>query len=285
MKQKFFLNSFLIVTLVMLLFPLSSFSTEDSIDSLNNEEIMLLQRLNILKKNNITDEANSFLDNTKKNPTYNRKNKINIQKEAPKKEIKIQPKKVIIKKTNTVAKSKVQAPLTCQRENKQLQIANQKINELAKELENKKRQLILVETEVERLSEVIERKNRAELSSNHQSAMGTKTQKTMPVRRYVNEESSKPDMPIVTVVSNKANLRAGPSLKNSSLLEVSKGTRLVVETRQGNWYRVLAPNGKRAWVSSDVVNFGPTSNGQPSYTTRIKGYNQNVEDRTESILD
>ena len=105
------------------------------------------------------------------------------------------------------------------------------------------------------------------------------------MRKPINDlEAEKADMPIAVVIVNKANLRAGPSLKDSPLLEVSKGTRLVVETRQGAWYRVMAPNGKRAWVSSDVVNFGPNANSKPSFTTRIKGYNQDVEDRTESIF-
>ena len=151
--------------------------------------------------------------------------------------------------------------------------------------------MILVETEVERLSEVIEKRNRAELgngvspSPNIVNKNAVHQRQQIQMRKPINDlEAEKADMPIAVVIVNKANLRAGPSLKDSPLLEVSKGTRLVVETRQGAWYRVMAPNGKRAWVSSDVVNFGPNANSKPSFTTRIKGYNQDVEDRTESIF-
>lgn len=182
----------------------------------------------------------------------------------------------------------------CIKENKQLELANQKIQELSRELENKKRQLILVETEVERLSEVIEKRNRAQLAGGgttsntvNQAPPSQHVQKqiVIPTKKpYDDLEAEKADMPIAVVIVNKANLRAGPSLKDSPLLEVSKGTRLVVETRQGSWYRVMAPNGKRAWVSSDVVNFGANSSARPSFTTRIKGYSQDAEDRTESIL-
>ncbi|MGI6681234.1 MAG: SH3 domain-containing protein [Bdellovibrionota bacterium] len=180
----------------------------------------------------------------------------------------------------------------CIKENKQLELANQKIIELTSELENKKRQLILVETEVERLSEIIEKRNRAQLGSATNNRPSTTTQsipdkqkQISDIRKSLSEiDAERADMPIIVVNVSKANLRAGPSLRDSPLLEVSKGTRLVVETRQGSWYRVIAPNGKRAWVSSDVVDFGPTSSSRPSYTTRIKGYNQDVEDRTESIF-
>lgn len=194
---------------------------------------------------------------------------------------------------NVVVNTPSQNVNNCIKENKQLEIANQKIQELSRELENKKRQLILVETEVERLSEVIEKRNRAQLTGGttsntvNQAPSNQHIQKQViiPARKpYDDLEAEKADMPIAVVIVNKANLRAGPSLKDSPLLEVSKGTRLVVETRQGSWYRVMAPNGKRAWVSSDVVNFGATSSARPSFTTRIKGYSQDAEDRTESIL-
>ncbi len=292
MKKNFYLYKILTATFYLLLIiPSYSFSIEDNIgENLAQEERELLEKLNILKKNNVSDEAKSFLENEKKDtPKYKKNN----QASSPKNTKRILPTattKPVINTKNVQDKKSSSNDLnvvnTCNRENKQLQIANQKITELTKELSHKKQQLILVETEVERLSEVIERKNRAELGSNTNTAVNNRPQKTIEIRRYKEEPKSEaPDMPIAVVVSNKANLRAGPSLKDSPLLEVSKGTRLVVETRQGSWYRVMAPNGKRAWVSSDVVNFGPTSSWEPSYTTRIKGYNQNVEDRTESILD
>ncbi len=74
-------------------------------------------------------------------------------------------------------------------------------------------------------------------------------------------EPAQADLPVATVVVDKAQLRTGPGKDNSPLMAVSKGTRLVIETRQGDWYRVVAPSGARAWVSSDIVAFGTSGTG------------------------
>jgi uncharacterized protein YgiM (DUF1202 family) len=64
-------------------------------------------------------------------------------------------------------------------------------------------------------------------------------------------------MPIATIVADKAKLRAGPGSEHSEIMSVTKGTRLAVETKKGQWYRVMAPTGQRAWISGDVISFGP----------------------------
>jgi len=87
------------------------------------------------------------------------------------------------------------------------------------------------------------------------------------------------DLPVATVVVEKANLRTGPGTDNSSLMSVSRGTRLVVETRNGSWYRVFAPNGTRAWVTGDVLSFAatpPSDNGVGS-ALRVRAYDPDVE--------
>ena len=61
------------------------------------------------------------------------------------------------------------------------------------------------------------------------------------------------DLRVVEVNVNKANLRVGPGLENSPLMTVAQGTKLAVEVEEGGWYRVLAPNGVRVWISSSVV--------------------------------
>lgn len=61
------------------------------------------------------------------------------------------------------------------------------------------------------------------------------------------------DLQVVEVTVSKANLRVGPGLENSPLMTVAQGTRLVVEIEESGWYRVVAPNGERVWVSSKVV--------------------------------
>lgn len=273
---------------------------KDDLSDLENEERRILEKLNILKTNqnantqDVDKEASNLLKNTNEKLKNVEVKKVDTPTPTPKNTNTLKPTTVPTKKqenqkylpVTSIAPTAKPTPLikqnVCESKEKELAQAYSKINELSKELENKKRQLILVETEVERLSEVIERRNRAELGlKRNEQANSNNSSKQSPVviKRYNSEpETNFTDMPVAIVVVNKANLRAGPSFKDSPLLEVSKGTRLVVETRQGSWYRVMAPNGKRAWVSSDVVNFGPTSNANPSYTTRIKGYSQDAED-------
>ena len=36
-------------------------------------------------------------------------------------------------------------------------------------------------------------------------------------------------------------------------MQVKQGTRLTVESKEGDWYRVLTPTGSRAYVRRDVV--------------------------------
>ncbi|MDD2942229.1 MAG: SH3 domain-containing protein [bacterium] len=61
------------------------------------------------------------------------------------------------------------------------------------------------------------------------------------------------DVVIVQVIVPKAVLRSGPGVENSAVMTVTKGARLTVEERRGSWYRVVSPNGGRAFISSDVV--------------------------------
>ncbi len=61
------------------------------------------------------------------------------------------------------------------------------------------------------------------------------------------------DVAILEVTGNKVNLRSGPGEEHSPVMQVKKGTRLTVEHRQGEWVRVLAPTGGRAWVRSDLA--------------------------------
>ena len=66
-------------------------------------------------------------------------------------------------------------------------------------------------------------------------------------------DDTRNDVVIVTVRAGSAFLRSGPSTADSPLMRVSKGTRLAVETKKGDWYRVIAPNGQRTWINKDVI--------------------------------
>ncbi len=139
---------------------------------------------------------------------------------------------------------------------------------LAKQVESLRAKLMVAETEVERLSRTIEIRNKqviqqanansafvkpASSSVNARAAMQNHGQTVVRERVIVKEGKAAEDLPVVVVTSDKANLRTGPGQDNSSLMAVTKGNRLVVETKQGGWFRVFTPNGVRAWVSADNV--------------------------------
>jgi hypothetical protein len=53
----------------------------------------------------------------------------------------------------------------------------------------------------------------------------------------------------------------------------------MVEARQGEWYRVFAPNGERAWVAASLVTFGDgASSLNDGSSVRVKGFSANAEE-------
>jgi uncharacterized coiled-coil protein SlyX len=176
---------------------------------------------------------------------------------------------------------------------RQLDTFQRKLREATKELEQSRNRLMIAETEVERLSISLEQRNR-----NNLARVAPGVGQVQPVRAYrapqqaqapqaapaqrsaataqraaAPAESSKvkPDMLIATVIADKANLRSGAGKNNSPLMTVSRGTRLAVETRNGDWYRVITPTGTRAWVNSEVLSFGPDNQASPTRTVRMSG--------------
>lgn len=160
-----------------------------------------------------------------------------------------------------------------------------KIQDLNRKLQQARNSLMVSEMEVERLSSIIEERNRIALGSSGarpvahtpiSSAVESVPARAAALRAPVNNlrtsQKATNDMQIATIVVDKANLRTGPGLKNSPLMSVGKGTRLAVEHRIGEWYRVIAPTGTRAWVSSEVVSFGKESKSSPTRTVKIQGY-------------
>ena len=166
-----------------------------------------------------------------------------------------------------------------------------KLAELNKKLARAQNSLMVSEMEVERLSSMIEERNRATLggmkgrriaatpiTSSVETVPSTPRSYRAPVNNLRTSQKSTSDMQIATVVVNKANLRTGPGLKNSPLMSVGKGTRLAVEHRVGEWYRVIAPTGARAWVSTEVIAFGKKLKSAPTRTVKIQGYRNNNDD-------
>lgn len=161
-----------------------------------------------------------------------------------------------------------------------------KTDKLMSELRTARNDLIVAESEVERLSTVVNQRNRNTLAgygkSDNARAQYRQTN-NQRLRRLRSEQESR-DMPVLTVTVDKANLRTGPGKDNSPIMTVSKGTRLAVETRLNDWYRIITPTGTRAWVSSEVVGFGKKLRTSPTRIVKVKGYDRSVEDEAFNLI-
>jgi hypothetical protein len=172
---------------------------------------------------------------------------------------------------------------------RQLEAHQRKLRDATNELNESRNRLMIAETEVERLSSFLEQRNhstlvrvapevaRAQQRRQYNAPVTAAKAPEAPAAANIGKSqlSSSPatpsDMLVGTVHVSKAHLRSGPGKDNSPLMSVSKGTRLVIETRQGGWYRVITPTGTRAWVASEVLSFGPNGNVAPSRTLQIRG--------------
>lgn len=183
------------------------------------------------------------------------------------------PKKEASQKASTLKKNKSSSKTVRPARTKNIRQATQnntqsaEINRLKTELARTKEHLAIAELEVSRLSDLLQgqsfsnrttaiQKERARLrpptkqpSQTTARARTTKIQQTPPQL----------DMQVATISTTKAHLRLGPGTKHSRLMTLRKGSRLAVETRQGEWYRVFAPNGQRAWIHASLVSFGTGS--------------------------
>lgn len=159
-----------------------------------------------------------------------------------------------------------------------------RVKSLEQQLTEARNRLMIAETEVERLSGLMlttvrSSKSLARLDGGSLTGAAP-APRTVPAAAVSNRAAPQPatEESVATVIVDKANLRTGPGSEHSPLMSVTKGTRLLVESRRGEWYRVFSPNGARAWVSADVVAFGPSAQASPSKTVRIRAYDASIED-------
>ena len=69
----------------------------------------------------------------------------------------------------------------------------------------------------------------------------------------LNNDQLSADLPTVTVIVPKANLRAAPDINSEAIAAVGEGTQLLLETTVGEWLRITAPSGEQAWVRRDLT--------------------------------
>lgn len=142
-------------------------------------------------------------------------------------------------------------------------------NEMArvkKENADVRRRLLLAETEIERLAHETQARSEKRIKETMNVDISDSRSKNSPsssepsrevVKPQLSDEDAAPktssDVAIATVLVDKIYLRSGPGKDNSPVMTVAKGVRLTVETRRGDWLRVVTPNNGRAWVSAEVV--------------------------------
>lgn len=76
-----------------------------------------------------------------------------------------------------------------------------------------------------------------------------------PRYSYIPHSAVTQDMQIATVSVDDAELWSGPEEHDKVLDRSPRGSRLAVEALQDEWYRVIAPDGTRAWIQSRNVVF------------------------------
>ena len=171
----------------------------------------------------------------------------------------------------------------------QLSSAQGRIELLEKQLDESRSQLSVAETEVNRLSAIVDSKARASLGK-YNLPLPSRASQPAPTRQEVRRvpapapvdvrpPSADADLQVATISVDKADLRLGPGRNHSALMSLKRGSRLMVEARQGEWYRVFAPNGDRAWIAAELVTFGEPSPGSvDGSSVRVKGFSANAEE-------
>ncbi len=170
-----------------------------------------------------------------------------------------------------------------------LKTQNDRITRLEQELQESRNEHSLAEVEARRLSTMVDAKTRASLGKYNVPMPATYSQPVIEAQKVtplphkipadVKPPSSNAELQIATISVDKADLRLGPGKNNSALMSLRRGSRLAVEARQGEWYRVFAPNGQRAWVHASLVTFGEgASSLNDGSSVRVKGFTTNVEE-------
>lgn len=174
-----------------------------------------------------------------------------------------------------------------------------RVGELEQQLSEAKSQLSAAEVEINRLSGIISGGSRARLApraadtsarlapsqaSNETASRQTDRSASAALtesRQVVADVAPPPpsqNLQVATVAVDKAELRLGPGKNHSALMTIPRGSRLAVEVRQGEWYRVFAPSGERAWIQSGLVRFGDgAASLNDGSSVKVRGYDSSVE--------
>ncbi|MGI6524043.1 MAG: SH3 domain-containing protein [Bdellovibrionota bacterium] len=175
---------------------------------------------------------------------------------------------------------------------KQLAESERQVKLLSNKVIELRNKLMVAETEVERLSDIIQGSGKSinpplkqvYNRSSNRNRVNQVNQERESLLTPVQSRKTTEEMPIATVVVDKANLRAGPGMNHSPMMSIAKGTRLAIETRSGDWFRVVAPTGERAWISKDIVAFGRDPRSVPSRTVQVRSAGSTVEEAAMDLI-
>lgn len=142
-----------------------------------------------------------------------------------------------------------------------------RITEVENALIKAKNDLLLKETEIRMLSggnsrasggtldspSILPEPSAANSAISSKPSMRDLAARITPIDKVAGPDTSGADVLVVEVIAKKVNLRSGPGNEHAPLMQVQAGTQLTVESKEGDWYRVLTPTGSRAYIRTDVV--------------------------------
>ncbi|GEM_PF-6019234 len=179
-----------------------------------------------------------------------------IQESLTTTKVKEEKLEIIVPAENKVVKEETVKKVEPVKPDPELENAKKKIEVLQKELSETKGRLLLAEQEVERLTYVLDERNKEALKAMDIPTKARLDPKELqPLGDVITEKMTSP-IPVATVVSQRLSLKASPNNSSSTIMTVEAGTKLPIEGNQGGWYRVVAPSGVRAWVPANGVTLG-----------------------------
>jgi len=197
-----------------------------------------------------------------------------------------------VEKKQVAAPAKKAAPTNTKQTilQQKLTASEMRARELESQLREAKSQLAAAELEITRLSSVVQNNSRARLNLPQTAAVRevktqpappiTKPAAAQPAARAIPDKlaDTASDLHVATISVEKADLRLGPGKNHSALMTLRRGSRLAIEARQGEWYRVFAPNGQRAWIHSSLVRFGDgASSLNDGSSVRMRGFDDSLQ--------
>lgn len=152
-------------------------------------------------------------------------------------------------------------------------------------LNETKLRLVVAETQIERLSALLEGRQPPPPQTTRDSRKDPKSPSSLqesspllartPVKPRLDSRNS---VPILSVATLNVNLRSGPGLSFPAVQTAPRGTKFVYESQQGNWYKVITASGERLWVNASAVTLG-------QLTSSRKNLGENAVPTQQDSLD